>query len=75
MTGGRAGGKTNPVPPPRKRGRPLISDDGTKLVVVGLWMTPTMREALRRAAAADDQSMSGLVRRILVRAVELEVYL
>ena len=64
------------LPDRRKRGRPPISDDGTKLVSVPLWMTPNMREALRDAAAADGgRSMSSLARRILVRAVELEEYL
>jgi hypothetical protein len=60
----------------RRRGRPPLSQDGTKLVSVPIWMTPNMREALREAAAADGgRSMSSLARRILVRAVELEAYL
>lgn len=74
MTGDR--GVPRRVPPPRKRGRPPLSQDGTKLVSVPIWMTPNMREALRSAAAADgDRSMSSLARRILVRAEELEDYL
>ncbi len=63
----------------RKRGRPRISDDGDALVSVAIWMRPAMREALRQAAKGDEgeasESMSSLVRRILVRAVELQDYL
>ena len=70
------GGKTNPVPPPKKRGRPRISGDNEKLVSVAIWMKPTMREALRQAAVeAGGASMSSVVRRILVRAKEREDYL
>lgn len=76
MTGDRrGGGKTNPVPPP-KRGRPRISEDGRKLVVAPFWIPADMLEAIRQAAHNDGgRSMSSLARAIFAGAKELEDYL